>query len=758
MPILKNYRQLRNLGVFVDHTHSAELPDFAQFNLIYGFNGSGKTTLSRVLRSIELGIVSPHLPEGGEFGVEFSDGQTKKHDGLNNTPNKSIVVFNEDFVEENLRWTDGTASPLFFIGKEQADLSKLLETVSAHLEKRTQDHNKSVQAEEQVNTLFRTFKTNTARLIAEELNLGRKYTATNLDADYASLDVSAFKLLTQHERLARKHLINQLNPMAKLEVVDINISELARYIETVISLCNTSFSSAAITALKQHATMLQWAKEGLDYHREHSLTDCLFCGNAITEERFDDLEKSFDEGFAQLGVAIAAARTEGVGFISRIATLRERLPVRSAFDPDLADDAEASRDALIASLEAIAAQCSAAASLLGEKARMPNVTLGTSGLSLSQAQADDAACQSQGNGLNKLIKTHNEKIERFEEEKESALLELKAHFLLEGAKQYQELGAQLTAASASEAMRDNLLKKMTQCEAEIQSRLLSHGLAVEPINKLLHPYLGHGELTIATLNAGYQIQRKSTAIKGPLSEGEKTALALCYFLSKLEENGRQKKDVIAVVDDPISSLDSKALNYAMALLRISLTGAAQVFVITHNLQFMNEAKKWLKPLARKTPPLASLYFLDLRYDGVTRNTKLKPLPKLLRDYDSEYHYLFSLALAFYVSEDDHAHMGYVLPNVLRKLLELFLSFKLPGPDGLGSKIQNGYVCDCGIGQARINALLRLADVESHGDSLDDLLNFSSMNIEEVRDAVQALFALMETLDLPHVRRMKELCG
>jgi hypothetical protein len=46
--VLKNYRRLRGLGVFIDYAHAVDLPDFNQFNLVYGFNGSGKTTLSRV--------------------------------------------------------------------------------------------------------------------------------------------------------------------------------------------------------------------------------------------------------------------------------------------------------------------------------------------------------------------------------------------------------------------------------------------------------------------------------------------------------------------------------------------------------------------------------------------------------------------------------------------------------------------------------------------------------------------------------------
>lgn len=296
-----------------------------------------------------------------------------------------------------------------------------------------------------------------------------------------------------------------------------------------------------------------------------------------------------------------------------------------------------------------------------------------------------------------------------------------------------------------------------------RQRLRAHNLAIEPINKLLAIYLGHSELSLAAVEEGYKIQRNGTPILGPLSEGEKTALAICYFLSKLEEDGRKKKDLIAIIDGPISSLDSKALNYAFNLLRLALEDAAQVIILTHNLQFMNETKKWLRSKladANKPDkvPTAALFFLKTTpVSPSVRSAAIKALPKLLRDYDSEYRYLCSLVFKFVEMEPDNPYLGYTLPNVLRKILELFLHFKNPGPDGVGNKLRHRMVQDCGLDQARINALLRLAELESHGDNLDDIIAFSSMTIEEIRDAAWSMFALMEKLDAHHFARMKSLC-
>lgn len=94
-----------------------------------------------------------------------------------------------------------------------------------------------------------------------------------------------------------------------------------------------------------------------------------------------------------------------------------------------------------------------------------------------------------------------------------------------------------------------------------------------------------------------------------------------------------------------------------------------------------------------------------------------------------------------------------MPNALRKVLDIFRAFKLPDSEGLSTKVDNivngGYSLDA----ARICALDRLVQLESHADNLDDLVTFSAMAIEETKDAAAALLTLMEALDKPHYEHM-----
>jgi len=52
--------------------------------------------------------------------------------------------------------------------------------------------------------------------------------------------------------------------------------------------------------------------------------------------------------------------------------------------------------------------------------------------------------------------------------------------------------------------------------------------------------------------------------------------------------------MIVVVDDPVSSLDTKALNYACALVRGRLNGAGQLFVLTHTIAMHERVSQGMK--------------------------------------------------------------------------------------------------------------------------------------------------------------------
>jgi wobble nucleotide-excising tRNase len=155
-----------------------------------------------------------------------------------------------------------------------------------------------------------------------------------------------------------------------------------------------------------------------------------------------------------------------------------------------------------------------------------------------------------------------------------------------------------------------------------------------------------------------------------------------------------------------------------------------------------------------------LKFIDVRIPSDTglRTSTIVKLPNHLRDYDSEYHFLFEKVMTFSAAGDAHYDYTFMMPNVLRRVLEIFLAFKTPRDGNISDKL--GTLCkrNSDLDPSRLNALERLSQIESHSDNLDDLISQSAMTIEESQAACAALLDLMSTVDSHHLADMRKHCA
>ena len=129
--MIRRIQQIKEFGVFADFQWPPGLPEFKQFNLIYGWNYSGKTTLSRAFRCFEQKL--PHADfTSAQVQLKAEDG-TVHHLAV---PNAVPVfrVFNSDFIRENLSFADGSAAPILVLGAEDIAKQELLKANKAERE------------------------------------------------------------------------------------------------------------------------------------------------------------------------------------------------------------------------------------------------------------------------------------------------------------------------------------------------------------------------------------------------------------------------------------------------------------------------------------------------------------------------------------------------------------------------------------------------------------------------------------------------
>ncbi|WP_426032561.1 AAA family ATPase [Caulobacter sp. DWP3-1-3b2] len=255
----------------------------------------------------------------------------------------------------------------------------------------------------------------------------------------------------------------------------------------------------------------------------------------------------------------------------------------------------------------------------------------------------------------------------------------------------------------------------------------------------LRNFLGRTDLSFESADDGYLVKRRGVRAKR-LSEGEKTAIAFLYFIVQLEEDF-DVKDGIVVIDDPISSLDSSSIYQAFAHLKNALKNAKQVFLLTHNFDFLKLLINWVDNAK------AAKYYMMLVCSGSadSRDAKIQRLDKLLEDHPTEYHYLFKVLYNF--KSDGTILTSYHIPNIARKVLETFLEFHVPSKDKLFKKLEA-----VAFDENKKTAIYKFANDLSHqtGKGFDPAL------VAETQKNSAHLLDMIETVAPLHYAGLKTL--
>jgi wobble nucleotide-excising tRNase len=111
---------------------------------------------------------------------------------------------------------------------------------------------------------------------------------------------------------------------------------------------------------------------------------------------------------------------------------------------------------------------------------------------------------------------------------------------------------------------------------------------VAPRGRATQSQIGY-KLTIDGNDISFEPNQLYNA-KECLSEGDKSTIALAFFLSKLDIDPN-KKDKILIFDDPLSSLDTNRRTYTIGIIKSLFQQLKQVVILSHNEYFLYEVGK-----------------------------------------------------------------------------------------------------------------------------------------------------------------------
>lgn len=132
-----------------------------------------------------------------------------------------------------------------------------------------------------------------------------------------------------------------------------------------------------------------------------------------------------------------------------------------------------------------------------------------------------------------------------------------------------------------------------------------------------------------------------------------------------------------------------------------------------------------------------------------RSAKITTLDRLLLDYESEYHYLFSLVYQGANLKDGELELFYHLPNISRRLLEAFLAFRKPHKAGLYEKLEH-----LEFDNAKKARILRFLQTHSHSGEVDDPEHDISI-LSETPEVLNDLLDLIKSEDKRHFAEMEK---
>lgn len=748
--MLKSIEKIKGLGVYQNYTKPADTQDFGIKNLIYGWNYSGKTTLSRLFAQLETKAVNADFSDC-EFTLATTDSSITEKNlrqcGL------SVRVFNSDFVRDNLHFDGGSFNPILLLGKDSEEAQRKIDQLNKRIQRSTEAQRKLDGKVEELKTRIAQTKTDTAKFIRQHLKLD-PYTATHLGHDLVAISGLESGLLTEKELADAIELA--LTPDSKkpstVEELHASASIEDLYKEAVAVLAATPSFSNTIKHLEEDPAVERWVQGGLALHSGPG--ECEFCGNGLTQDRLDALLAHFSQDLADHKNLV-----DGLLLRVKTSTFSLTWPKPAELNAQFRDDYIAAIGALPPAIDAFNAAIEKLAAEVQRKADDSRKTMAPTPLAagLEKGIGDAVAA------VNRVIKQNNELASNFTKARSDASRQARYHYV----QQFKDD----QAVAGMERRKARLAERSTRLEgyaarlrreiSGLQAQISRAQQGREKINQRLASMLGSEAVQIdvvkdSTGQDRFQLIRKTGAVAKNLSDGERTAVAFSYFLTKLQElKPTEFKETIVYIDDPISSLDANHIFQVTAAIRALFfkqqgkdspwqTTCKQIFISTHNFEFFNLLRE-IKPVA--TSKGARLYLIRRTAE---KTSTLQNMPASLARYQSEYHFLFEVIHRFHKAPDKTAHeVLMLLPNAMRRFIELYTYSRLPGPKDSEQVDERAEVL---FGIERAKRILKIFHYFSHGNTLDRLAGNNEL-IFDLEHAVKDLLDAITEIDKPHIEAL-----
>lgn len=701
---------------FKNYTGPLSTEKFKRVNMIFGYNGKGKTALAK-------GIIEEFLkdPSNSENNYRFYDKDYIKNNLLieNSNSLKGIVA---TFGEKNVD-----------VEKEIIEKKKQLKDTS-EISKNLEIINKKINNE--IDNIFNLKKGKSTIKKKSANSIEELYEAYTKDL------VTALKLVNNEEELKNtkdsSEYEKELLKIENLKIINIDLID-AQEIISISEILSNEYSKVEIPSIE----IIEWLKTGLHIHKKKNTEKCIFCSGDLDLNKIEDKITTYLSNKKQQD-------------LQKLDNFRKKI------------------DIILNNKEKIDENKNIVSSIIGDHVNIYYDELNENILNLEKyikiinSKIENMSIQIEFNTKEfiKIMNNITSLINSINEEKNKKKKNLnekieKSNILIKG-------------SIALEVSNNSLIKSLMEDKKKNDSDLIemeiSNKKILEEITKLKNSksttsdfadYLNNLLLQLGVdfyldiIENNYIIKHRQDRISlslDDISEGENNLLALLFFYYELFEDDKQtqyKDNIkILVIDDPISSVDDINKMYILELVKkISNLEYPQIFIFTHvwdDFCDLCYGKKDIDTNNRETP---------YRFYEVKKNSTGSYLTKT-KTNETPYKHDFKEIYDFSnkTNADDLTDCEiYHYPNIMRKVLEEYMKFKVSNSSPTLDNINNVKIALCkNVNEASSNdniqipVLLDVCNILSHR---------STRNPEQILNSAKYLMKKIKEADINHFSSM-----
>ncbi|MGL2602240.1 AAA family ATPase [Helicobacter pylori] len=677
-----------------------EMDEFKHYNIIFGNNGCGKTSLTRAFELLipknkhieKYRTISTDESPSIEFECEKGSYKIEPNSDIG-VPFK-VEIYNSDFLHNNAplnsefglkKLDDGT---IILEGSVLGEETKEINQLKDFREKVEKRQKKIKDENDTENTLIAKQESEIKKYDEEIEKIRKEMTSKTIQIALDEIGISNFYKVSKDKFKYQEDILKDLEKdfneldeaMKKFD--GLKEMELPKDDQTIKDKLKFLFSfdidkeaGKVSEKIKEHISKVgrEFIEKGMKLQKEMPDNACPFCTQEIPHEIIQDYTSYFNksvETFNQCSLEMSGTLKKYFNQWN----IKEILQSFEKFEPFMKKDFSKNKESLEKALEQIKVSLEKLQKEVDKKEGVKNEKkFQEIDKKLLEIQEN---IQKRVNETRKILnekKKQKEKLEKLKTELKEARIKKAKHDSYDWQKIKKEAEIKLSVLNRGHERLNCLLEK-------IDNKLKKLYEQKRPDIEAINSYLKALNLPKYSLHEDYRIVLNSDVLENSkaemiLSDGEKTTLAFAYFLARLKLFYKKEnlKNLVVVIDDPISSLDEQRIyntSYIVAKINQELAGEAlkdedkaQVFVLTHNHTFMVR--------------LINMVGKHARYFQLERNqNQLKIVCKneVVGYFDTFYLLLFKEVYEFAKKEkvQDNFNEAINYGNKVRILLESFL--------------------------------------------------------------------------------------